>query len=108
MDSLIVEIPDKKQRKKHILENMLYMCELNKKNVYITKQIFDLNDKYHINLHEGDFLKLNSKKIFKVEKFDIVMGNPPYQDGSGNKGKGHTLWTKFVEMSLIILKVSGY
>jgi hypothetical protein len=30
-------IPDYEERKKHILENMLYMSELNKKNVYISK-----------------------------------------------------------------------
>ena len=30
-----LDIEDKQERKKHILENMLYMCELNKKNVLI-------------------------------------------------------------------------
>jgi site-specific DNA-methyltransferase (adenine-specific) len=30
-------IPNDEERKKHILENMLYMGELNKKNVYISK-----------------------------------------------------------------------
>ena len=33
---------DEKERKKHILENMLYMGELNKKNCFIFKQIFFL------------------------------------------------------------------
>ena len=37
------------------------------------------------------------------------MGNPPYQDDSGNKGKGQTLWTKFVELSLNkLLIINGY
>jgi hypothetical protein len=30
-------IIDYEERKKHILENMLYMGELNKKNVYISR-----------------------------------------------------------------------
>ena len=30
-------IPNDEERKKHILENMLYMSELNKKNVYISR-----------------------------------------------------------------------
>jgi site-specific DNA-methyltransferase (adenine-specific) len=30
-------IPDNEERKRHILENILYMSELNKKNVYISK-----------------------------------------------------------------------
>ena len=35
MESLKDEIPNNEERKKHILENMLYMSELNKKNVLI-------------------------------------------------------------------------
>jgi hypothetical protein len=37
IETLKDEIPNKEERKKHILENMLYMSELNKKNVYISK-----------------------------------------------------------------------
>ena len=40
------EIKDEKARKKHILENMLYMCELNKKNVLVCNQIFNINNEY--------------------------------------------------------------
>lgn len=37
------------------------------------------------------------------------MGNPPYQDNSGNKGKGHTLWTKFVELAIKkLLHINGF
>ena len=31
-----------------------------------------------------------------MKKFDVVVGNPPYQSTSGNKGKGNILWDKFV------------
>jgi len=41
MGGLKDTIPDEYQRKKHILENMLYMCELNKKNVEVSKKMFD-------------------------------------------------------------------
>lgn len=97
------------ERKKHILENMLYMVELNKKNVFICKQIFDINNKYKLNLYNGDSLKADYNKIFGIDKFDIILGNPPYNDNSGNKGRGHTLWTKFVDLALdILLKENGY
>ena len=109
MTGLEKSITDINKRKKHILENMLYMCELNKKNCYIVKQIFNIGNEYKINLYEGDYLKFNSTKRFKIDNFDIIVGNPPYQDASGNKGKGHTLWTKFVEISLNnLLKENGY
>ena len=38
MDKLKEQIPNDEERKKHILENMLYMSEFNKKNVFISKQ----------------------------------------------------------------------
>jgi hypothetical protein len=40
-------------------------------------------------------------------KFDCVIMNPPYQNGSGNKGLG-TLWNKFVGKSLNLIKENGY
>jgi hypothetical protein len=111
MESLKEQIVNEKERKKHIIENMLYMCELNKKNVLITKQIFNLNDEYRLNLYEGDTLELDPLKIFGVEKFDIIIGNPPYQqsDEKGNsKGGGNNLYTKFIYKSYDILNDNGY
>ena len=109
VESLSDVIEDKEERKKHILENMLYMCELNKKNVFVCKQIFDINNEYKLNIYEGDSLKLDYNKEFGVDKFDVIMGNPPYQDNSGNKGKWHTLWTRFVELSLNkLLSLKGF
>ena len=43
-------IKNRSERKKHILENMLYMSELNKKNVFVCKQIFDISAEYKLNL----------------------------------------------------------
>jgi len=40
-------------------------------------------------------------------KFDYVVGNPPYQDSS-HKEKKNTLWRKFVDKSLEIVKDGGY
>jgi hypothetical protein len=107
MDEL-TSIKNEKERKKHILENMLYMSELNKKNVLICKQIFDINNEYELNLYNGDSLKLDINKEFGIKKFNVIVGNPPYQDDSGNKGKGHTLWTKFIDFAYENLENKGY
>jgi hypothetical protein len=44
-------------------------------------------------------------------KFDILVGNPPYQ-GNNDKGtvqpKSHNLWSKFAEQSLSLIKPDGY
>jgi hypothetical protein len=110
MESLKKEIPDEKKRKKHILENMLYMCELNKKNCHIVKQIFNINNENKINLYESDYLIFDSKKRFKIDNFNIIVGNPPYQEvDDNNKSKGGTnLYTKFINKSFNLIKENGY
>ena len=117
MDGLEVEIPNIRRRKRHILENMLYMSELNKKNVFVCQQIFNGSGKYKLNLYEGDSLELDVESEFKVELngFDVVLGNPPYNKGgirshTGKKlgAKNETIWTKFIEKSFEWLKPDGF
>ena len=100
MENLKSNIKDIEKRRKHILENMLYMNEINKKNILICKQIFDINNEYKLNLYEGDSLKMNYDK-----QFDIIIGNPPYQDA---KAKGdNKLYLDFIKLSMQILKSNG-
>jgi site-specific DNA-methyltransferase (adenine-specific) len=98
MEGLKNIIKNDDNRKKHILENMIYVSELNKKNIYIYKQIFDLNSKYEMNIHNGNSLTLNIKKKWNIKKFDIIIGNPPYQKQfSGKNGYAAPLYNEFVE-----------
>lgn len=115
IEGLKNKIKDVKERKKHILENMLYMCELNKKNVLVCNQIFNFNNEYKLNLYEGDTLEFNPKTIFKIKEFDIILGNPPYNKGGirSHTGKqlgekNETIWTKFIEKAFKWLKPNGY
>jgi len=118
MDGLKQEIPDDGERKKHILENMIYMAEINKKNVFICRQIFDVNNSYKLNLYEGDALDLDPYAEWGVTKFDVIPGNPPYNKGSisctrktsihKTDIKHETIWNKFVEKSFGLLKAGGY
>jgi hypothetical protein len=115
MEGLKDEIENINERKKHILKNMLYMCELNKKNVLVCKQIFNFNNEYRINLYEGDTLEFKPFEIFKVKQFDIILGNPPYNKGGirSHTGKqlgekNETIWTKFIEKAFKWLKPDGY
>lgn len=106
-------IKNSKKRKKHILENMLYMCELNKKNVFSCKKIFDINDEYKLNLYEGDFLKLDTFKTWGISHFDIIIGNPPYQKenkktNNARGGTNNNLYLDFVTNSFKILAKLGY
>lgn len=113
--------PDKYERCKVIINDCLYYADLSIMNVFITTEILkcevlskidsdEINENDIIfNKYIGNTLEIDIKHIFKLDKFDAVIGNPPYHDGSGNKGKGHTLWTKFIEVALnIFLKKNGY
>ena len=98
MDGLKEKIPDEKDRKKHILEKMLFMAEYNKKNCFVVKQIFNINNELKLNLYEGDSLKLDIQKEFGIAKFDIVIGNPPYnEEFKGKNGYAPALYNKFTE-----------
>ena len=113
MNGLKNKIKNEHERKKYILENMLYVSELNKKNVWIYKQIFDINNEYKLNVFEGDTLQLNIKDIFKIDKFDIIVGNPPYQkenkkSDAAKGGTNNNLYIDFISMSINILNENGY
>ncbi len=110
MEGLEDLIPNEKNRAKHIIETMLYFVEIQEKNVAIINQIFNPENDYKLNLFCGDFCGLNMYD-FKVYEFDIVLGNPPYQDMLTNnirKAKNHNLWTTFIELGFKILNPYGY
>lgn len=83
--------------------------------MFIYLQLFDSENKYKLNFHRGSFLDEGFSEVMKewgLEKFDIVVGNPPYnndQKAEGKRGGGSTLWDKFVIKVLnFFLKENGY
>jgi hypothetical protein len=96
MEGLKTKIPNEKQRKKHIIEKQLYMGELNKKNCFVIKQIFNINNEYKLNLYEGDTLNIKINEVFGINKFNIIIGNPPYNEILTKVG-AKPLYNKFIE-----------
>ena len=96
MEGLKIKIPNEELRKKHIIEKQLYMGELNKKNCFVVKQIFNINNTYKLNLYEGDTLNVKLNEVFGKIKFDIIIGNPPYNEELTSVG-AKPLYHKFIE-----------
>lgn len=102
-------IPDEKLRYKTIVEKCLYFSDINPTNIFICKLLIDPYNEYKLNYHEGNTLELDIKDKWGITEFDAVIGNPPYQKSTHNKGTGNTLWNVFVEQSLNNwLKQKGY
>jgi hypothetical protein len=97
--------PSESKRSKHIIENMLYMIEINPKNVKISRKIFGSNAKICC----ADFLNDSEKcfRQFSVSTFDIIIGNPPFNEGGVGKGGG-VLWKEFVFKSFELLNNKGF
>ena len=132
MNGLAKAIPDKNKRYKHIVENMLFMVDINGKNNAIAKRLFEKLCPNAI----ANIEKIDAKKGFLIDKplvfngkevkeFDIIFGNPPYNGGAiramttnetrkkrDDKGftqdKYKNLWIPFTNKALDLLKKNGY
>lgn len=100
MKGLVDEFPDPEERLKWILEEIIYINEYQSKNLFIYLQLFDPENKYKMNFNRGDYLKLDIKKIFGVDKFDLICMNPPYQENNSNNNRSKPLYNLFIEKAL--------
>jgi site-specific DNA-methyltransferase (adenine-specific) len=99
--------PNEELRYKHIVENMIYVCEIQPRNMFLYMCAVDPWDKYSLNVYTGSFLDNNfdkhMKDIWNISRFDIVIGNPPYQDELiAKKGSAKPLYNLFTEKSINI------
>jgi hypothetical protein len=111
MKGLVSFQPDEKLRYKHILENMIYACELQAKNLFLFLYAFDPKDEYDLNIYNGSYLDNGFDKhmeLWGVEKFDVVVMNPPYQELKEGNKKSQALWDKFVIKTVSQLVEGGY
>ena len=81
----------------HILNNMLYVCEVNRFKVRILKNLGIKN------IYGESFLEQD----FKGMKFDVVIGNPPYQT-PGMKSNHKKYWIEFLLKGRSLLNNNSY
>lgn len=103
--------PNENKRRKHIIENMLYMLEIQSNNSRVARNIFEkLCDKCEPNILTTDSLKITAGELTKKgfpDKYDIIIGNPPFNAGGLLKGGG-TLWPLFVKKTFELVEDDGY
>lgn len=113
MEGLKDAFPNDEERYKHIVENMIHVGELQPKNMFLFLAAFDPKDEYGMNVYTGSFLdgafEEHAKNVWGVDKFDVIVMNPPYQQffSESNK-KSVPLWNKFVTKSISQLFEGGY
>ncbi len=106
-------IDNEEDKRKHILENMLYFIEIKKEYIDIIKHIFCIN-KYKLNIHDGSFVSMNinsdNNNIYSSNLlYDIIITNPPYQKPNKQGGSSSKpLYHLFIHKSLELLKQNGY
>ena len=113
MIGLMNVITNRKKRQRHILENMLYMVEISPESIAVLKHIFCAKQ-YKLNIFEKSFI--DTEAVFdKHIVFDIVVGNPPYNQGGimsrrqlSDITKFKVIWNAFIDNSLALLKDKGY
>jgi adenine-specific DNA-methyltransferase len=111
--------PDDVKRCKIIITGCLYYADLTTMNTFITTEILKCHIQsytgldeldYKFNSYTGDTLKIDIIKEFEIEKFDAVIGNPPYQntDENGRKALNHNLWSSFITELFKLINQDGY
>tara|TARA_Y100000591_G_C21815739_1_gene690627 strand:+ start:253 stop:1707 length:1455 start_codon:yes stop_codon:yes gene_type:complete len=110
MNGLETKIPDKHIRSNHILENMLFMIDIQEEYIHDLKLLF--GDKCHI--YCDDVLTWEPNM-----HFDVIIGNPPFhlnhikqvptnhQEKSVFE-KSKTIWPFFVKKGFHLLRNHGY
>lgn len=107
--SKIKSYEDKTLRRKHIVEKMLFMIEIDKGNVNTSFKIFEeLSPGSKPNICCADTLQLKDETLnsrFGINRFDIIMGNPPFNAPRKLPGQTNILWDKFLEWSYKISRI---
>lgn len=105
MEGLSEVIEDEKEREKWIVENMLYGVELQRKNCYLCMFKLDPENEFKTNVACENSLEFD----FWGKKFDIVVGNPPYNNEVKTKGNPQStdLYPDFVDKGFNLLVNDG-
>jgi site-specific DNA-methyltransferase (adenine-specific) len=101
----VLEKLEQYHNREHIVKNMLYGCDISKVQYSIAIKALKMTSGVEANISNSDALT----KAWNM-KFDVVLGNPPYEAASedGRKDQANNLWSKFVDKGISLVKDGGY
>lgn len=122
LDEALQKLPeysDKSKRRNHILNNQIFGIALDDESLVYSRRnvagdIFYENIQYlpqfmrYIKNKDYAGIKklLKQEEVFKMDKFDVVIGNPPYQENTGGGGRTNkqamTLYDKFIQIGMTV------
>jgi len=82
----------------HIVNNMLYGVEIEGFRYELMRKRLGIR-----NIYRGNFLTWETNM-----QFDLVIGNPPYQELKDGHKKSKAIWPEFVHKAMPICKPDGY
>lgn len=119
-ESLVAEYPDEVARAFHILEKQIFGIALSEtsrtrairklngydKNIIVVPYYIDiLKSKTRECVVNGKVVSFKEKLAYEFGRdemnFDVVIGNPPYQENNGaGKNGGSAIWNRFITMGI--------
>ena len=120
LDEALQKLPDysdKSKRRNHILNNQIFGIALDDESLVYSRRnvagdIFYENIQYLPQFmrfikdkdYAGIKKLLKQEEVFKMDKFDVVIGNPPYQENTGGGGRNSkgavVIYNLFMEAAL--------
>ena len=74
--------PDPELRYKHIIENQIFISEIQPKNMFLYMCLVDPYDEYKLNIYVGSSLeegfRKHMKEVWNKDSFNYSIGNPPF------------------------------
>jgi len=103
MKGLKTIIEDPIDRYEYIVENIIYVCELQAMNMLLYLFTIDPINIYKTNIYWGSYVDtgfdFHMKEIWGVDKFDIIIANPPYNAEKGDTNNTDSIYPEFVDKS---------
>lgn len=98
-------ITDPIEREKHIVENMIYGVDIQASNVIYARKNLRGKSNFTPNVKFWNALDWH---YWNGMKFDVVVGNPPYNDNEDRKGIVNSLYDNFVYKFFEIANPDAY